>query len=39
MRKKRDLTTWAFLKALHKELSENFKTVLNKLGENEYVNV
>jgi hypothetical protein len=39
MSKKRDLATWAFLKTPHKELSENFKTVLNKLGENENVNV
>jgi hypothetical protein len=39
MRKKRDLTTWAFLKAPHKELSESFKTGLNKLGENENVDV
>jgi hypothetical protein len=39
MRKKRDLTTWAFLKAPYKELSENFKTVLNTLGENENVDV
>jgi hypothetical protein len=38
MRKKRDLT-WAFLKAPYKGLSENFKTVLNKLGENENVDV
>jgi hypothetical protein len=39
MRKKRDLTTWAFLKAPHNELSESFKPVLNKLGENGNVDV
>jgi len=39
MRKKRAITTWALLNALHKEWSETLKTFPNKLGENENVDV
>ena len=39
MRKKGAITTWAFLDAPHKEWSESLKTFLNKLGENENVDV
>jgi len=39
MRKKRAITNWAFPNAPHEEWSESLKTVPNKLGENENVNV
>ncbi len=32
-------TTWAFPNALHREWSESVKTLSNKLGENQNVDV
>ncbi len=37
--RKKAITTWELLNTPHKERSENLKTFLNKLGENENVNV
>jgi len=39
MWKRRVITTWTLLNVQHKEWSETLKTFLNKLGENENVNV